>query len=104
LEYPRQSLLGKLVLSDFDIALIRQLNGESTCEGSWSPELTIAVSENRKAEAKAKAEAEAKAKAEAEAKAEIMRTAKKTITCVKGKTSKKITALKPKCPPGYTKK
>ena len=122
LESPLQSLLGKLVLSDFDIALIRQLNGESTCEGSWSPELTIAVSENRKIEAKAKAEAEAKAKAEAEAKAkaeaeakakaeaeakakaEIVRKARETITCVKGKTSKKITALKPKCPPGYTKK
>jgi hypothetical protein len=31
--------------------------------------------------------------------------AKKTsITCVKGKTSKKVTAVKPKCPAGYKKK
>jgi hypothetical protein len=31
--------------------------------------------------------------------------AKKTsITCVKGKTSKKITAVNPKCPSGYKKK
>jgi hypothetical protein len=31
--------------------------------------------------------------------------AKKTsITCVKGKTSKKVTAVNPKCPTGYKKK
>ncbi len=29
---------------------------------------------------------------------------KTTITCVKGKTSKKVTALNPKCPAGYKKK
>ncbi len=29
---------------------------------------------------------------------------KMTITCVKGKTSKKVTALNPKCPAGYKKK
>ena len=29
---------------------------------------------------------------------------KKTITCVKGKTSKKVTAVKPVCPAGYKKK
>ena len=29
---------------------------------------------------------------------------KKTITCVKGKTTKKVTAVKPKCPEGYKKK
>lgn len=28
----------------------------------------------------------------------------KTITCVKGKTIKKVMALKPKCPTGYTLK
>jgi hypothetical protein len=27
-----------------------------------------------------------------------------TITCVKGKTTKKVTAVKPKCPTGYKKK
>jgi hypothetical protein len=26
---------------------------------------------------------------------------KVTITCIKGKTSKKVTAVKPKCPAGY---
>jgi hypothetical protein len=29
---------------------------------------------------------------------------KTTITCVKGKTSKKVTAVKPKCPTGFKKK
>jgi hypothetical protein len=30
--------------------------------------------------------------------------AKTSITCVKGKTTKKVTALKPVCPAGYKKK
>jgi len=29
---------------------------------------------------------------------------KKTIYCVKGKTTKKVTAVNPKCPTGYKKK
>jgi hypothetical protein len=29
---------------------------------------------------------------------------KATITCIKGKTSKKVTAVKPKCPSGFKKK
>jgi hypothetical protein len=29
---------------------------------------------------------------------------KTTITCVKGKTTKKVTALSPKCPSGFKKK
>jgi hypothetical protein len=29
---------------------------------------------------------------------------KSTITCIKGKTTKKVTAVKPKCPAGYKKK
>jgi hypothetical protein len=29
---------------------------------------------------------------------------KATITCVKGKTTKKVTAVKPKCPSGFKKK
>lgn len=57
------------------------------------------------AEAKAKAEAEAKAKADAEAKAKAEAAMKKiSITCVKGKLIKKVTAINPKCPSGYKKK
>ena len=49
--------------------------------------------------------AAAKSKAKAEAKTSTEATSKKTtITCVKGKTVKKITAFKPVCPKGYKKK
>jgi hypothetical protein len=60
-----------------------------------------------KQESEAKAAAELKAKQEAEAKAAAAKTvaAKKvTIICVKGKLTKKVTAVKPKCPRGYKKK
>ncbi|MFM2103822.1 MAG: hypothetical protein RL740_909, partial [Actinomycetota bacterium] len=58
------------------------------------------------AEAKAKADADAKAKADAEAKAKASAVTKnspkpKTIICIKGKTTKKVTALNPKCPAGF---
>ncbi len=49
----------------------------------------------------AKALAELKAKQEAEAKAKAAALKKTTITCIKGKLTKKVTALKPKCPTGY---
>ena len=57
-----------------------------------------------KADAEAKAAAELKAKQEAEAAAKAAAAKKLTITCVKGKTVKKVTAVKPKCPKGYSKK
>ena len=53
-------------------------------------------------EAEAKAAAELKAKQEAEAKAGALK--KTTITCVKGKLTKKVTSVKPKSPAGYKKK
>ena len=57
------------------------------------------------AELKAKQEAEAKARAEAEAKAKLEASKKKiTITCIKGKLTKKVSAVNPKCPKGYKKK
>ena len=36
--------------------------------------------------------------------AESMASKKTTITCVKGKNTKKVTAIKPNCPAGYKKK
>ena len=63
------------------------------------------------AEAKAKAEEEARVKAEAELRvkqeAEAKAAAEKkktTITCIKGKSIKKIIAVNPKCPKGYKRK
>jgi len=60
----------------------------------------------QEAEAKAalKAEQEAALKAEQEAVAKAPATKKTTITCVKGKLTKKVTSVKPKCPVGYKKK
>ena len=58
-----------------------------------------------KQEAEAKAAAELVARLEAEAKAKLEAANKKvTITCVKGKTVKKVTLVNPKCPMGYKKK
>ncbi|CAB4864275.1 MAG: hypothetical protein F2786_03075 [Actinobacteria bacterium] len=55
-----------------------------------------------KQEAEAKAAAKLKAKQEAEAKAAALK--KTTITCIKGKLVKKVTAIKPVCPKGYKKR
>jgi len=67
--------------------------------------LAAELKAKQEAEAKAKAELEAKAKAEAEAKAKLEASKKKTtITCIKGKLTKKVTAVNPKCPGGYKKK
>ena len=64
--------------------------------------------ESKAAELKAQQEAEAKAaadlKAKQEADAKAAATKKTTITCVKGKLTKKVTSVKPKCPVGYKKK
>jgi hypothetical protein len=55
-----------------------------------------------KREAEAKAAAELKAKQDAAAKSAAIK--KTTITCVKGKLTKKVTAMRPACPAGYKKK
>ena len=62
------------------------------------------ASQKAKAEAEAKAAAELKAKQEAVAKVKPAAKKKTTITCVKGKLAKKVTAIDPKCPSGYKKK
>jgi len=55
-----------------------------------------------KAAAELKVKQEADAKAAAAAKAAALK--KTTITCIKGKLTKKVTAVKPVCPAGYKKK
>ena len=68
----------------------------------------IAAAElKEKQDAEARAAAELKAKLEAEAKAAAKLAAAKnvkTIICVKGKLTKKVTSVKPICPKGYKKK
>ena len=56
----------------------------------------------QEADERVKIEAELKAKLEAEAKAAALK--KTTITCTKGKLTKKVTGLAPKCPAGFKKK
>jgi len=68
-------------------------------EAKAAAELKAKQEAEAKAIAEAKAAAELKAKQEAEAKAAAAK--KTTITCVKGKLTKKVTAVKPKCPTGY---
>ena len=65
-------------------------------------EKTAAAELKAKQDAEAKAAAESEAKQESEAKAAT--TKKTTITCLKGKLVKKVTATKPVCPKGYKKK
>ena len=81
----------------------KHISGKSTRNQEKLARLEILA--KARAEAEAKAEAEARAKAEAEAKTSIEVLKKKvTITCVKGKLSKKVTAVSPKCPRGYKRK
>ena len=76
-----------------------ELKAKQEAEAKAAAELKV------KQEAEAKAAAELKAKQEAEAKAAAAAAKKKTtITCVKGKLTKKVTAVKPTCPKGYKKK
>jgi len=84
-------------------------------EANWQPyspaENLILIEAKAAAELKAKQETEAKAAAEAKSAAELKAkqeveakagtNKKTTITCVKGKLTKKVTAVKPKCPSGY---
>ena len=101
-------------------------NGVANAKAKAASELKAKQDADLKAklEAEAKAAAELKAKQEAEAKAaaeliaqqdaeaaRILAEAKAaaakkktTITCVKGKLTKKVTAVKPVCPKGYKKK
>ena len=75
-------------------------------EAKAKAEAEARAKEEAETKAKAEAEAEAKAKAEAAAAAAAAKSASKkiTITCVKGKKEKKVTAAKPKCPAGFKKK
>ena len=62
-------------------------------------EAEIKAAEELRAKQEAEAAAALKAKQEADARA--VASKKTTITCLKGKISKKVTGLKPKCPRGF---
>jgi hypothetical protein len=87
-----------------EVRLAAELKAKQEAEAK-AAELKAKQEADAAAELKAKLDAEAKAaaeliaKQEADAKAASLK--KKTITCVKGKLTKKVTAVKPKCPSGY---
>ena len=82
-----------------------KLDQEAQSTGKAAAEAKAAADLKAQQAAEAKAAADLKSKQEAEAKAVPAAVAKKTtITCVKGKLTKKVIAVKPKCPSGYKKK
>ena len=93
-----------------EIRLAAELKAKQETEAKAAAELKAKQEADAKAaaelkakqETEAKAAAELKAKQEAEAKTAALK--KTTITCVKGKLTKKVTAVKPKCPSGYKSK
>ena len=89
-----------------------KLAEEIEAKARAAAELKAKEEADQRAAAEAKAAAELKAKQDAEAKAAADKLAatkatpqkKMTITCVKGKQTKKVIAVKPKCPSGYKKR
>jgi membrane protein involved in colicin uptake len=86
----------KLEAAKEEARVAAELKAKQDAEAKAAAELKA------KQDAEAQAAAELKAKQEADAKAIALK--KTTITCVKGKLTKKVTAVKPKCPVGYKKK
>jgi hypothetical protein len=82
-------------IREFEIAAT-QLKAKEEAEAKAAADLRA------RQESEAKAAVDLKAKQEAEAKVAALK--KKTVTCVKGKVTKKVTAVSPKCPAGYRKK
>jgi uncharacterized membrane protein YgcG len=77
----------------------------STIAPSKKASAAPSKSATTKASAKATTKASAAPSKKSTSKASTKPAAKKiTITCVKGKTTQKVTAIKPVCPKGYTKK
>ena len=114
--YPRANIEA-FAIALLDLSDLESLKKEQEDESKAAAEKAAAeLKAKQEADAKAaadkvvadKAAAELKAKQEADAKAAATKTTaakkKTTITCVKGKLTKKVTAVKPVCPKGYKKK
>jgi hypothetical protein len=91
-----------LLISNKSRSEIKAYLGNLLLQAKAETEAKAAAELKAKQDAEAKAAAELKAKQEAAAK--LAADKKTTITCVKGKLTKKVTALKPKCPMGFKKK
>jgi hypothetical protein len=97
--------------------IILEVKAAAELKAKQEVEVKAAAELKAKQEAEVKAALELKAKEEADAKSAADKLAaeklaatkaallkKTTITCVKGKLTKKVTAVKPACPKGYKKK
>jgi hypothetical protein len=93
--YTLESLLLNEIVKKVD-----QDKAAAELKAKLDAEAKAAAELKAKLDAEAKAAAELKAKQEAEVKAAAANK-KTTITCIKGKLTKKVTAVKPKCPSGY---
>jgi hypothetical protein len=94
LEKARKAFEDARVRADAEVAASKaaaELKAKEEAEAKAATELR----------AKQEAEASAELKAEQEAAAKAAALKKTTIVCVKGKLTKKVTAVKPKCPTGY---
>jgi hypothetical protein len=91
------------VEADLIAKVLAERQAKSDAETKAAAELQAKQETEAKQEADRLA-VELKAKQEAEAKAKAAALKKTTITCTKGKLTKKVTAVKPKCPAGYKKK
>jgi hypothetical protein len=81
-----------------EVKAVAELKAKQEAEAKALAELKA----KQEAEAKMAAELKAKQEADAKAAAAIVAANKKTtISCVKGKLIKRVTAVKPKCPSGY---
>ena len=111
IQIPTLDLLYGAGKADLERKSIIEAKAKAEAEAKAAAELKARQEAEAKAraeaearEAAAKAEREAAAIAEAEAAAKAAAKKKITITCVKGKQTKKVTAVKPKCPSGYRAK
>ena len=94
LEKARKAFEDARVRADAEVAASRaaaELKAKEEAEAKAATELR----------AKQEAEAAAELKTEQEAAAKAAALKKITIVCVKGKLTKKVTSVKPKCPSGY---
>jgi Matrixin len=102
LEDSWQPPFGTIPLSNFDIGIARQLYGESTCSSTF-PATSIKAPDEIKAPVELTPEPGLGEKVVLPTPAKPDRKPV-SITCTKGKISKRVTGLNPKCPNGYKKK
>jgi hypothetical protein len=110
LDNSKATTYGQLTLNDFDASIIRQVYGESTCPSNYTSGARAANLANDKilgdqlVTALNAPPTTTTTTPTTTTTTTIKKTLLVTITCVKGKLTKTVTAAKPVCPSGYKKK